>query len=465
MDKTRRGLQLLRSAIANDMFHTSLGQLFTKNPNILEIFVNESCDSQCAEGNIWQPQKNNEISLESLQEILKDPLFVDISHANLTGREPLLRTDFFELCQTLITSFPKLTNLQIITNPNKSNVFIERCVEFARISKESNINYSILISLGDIGEDNDGNRAVADNFASAREVINSLKHNELSISLRCTLTPENCYEADDVLIWCQQNGINNWQFRPAIKRKNCYNENDTQGYQFTTDQLFHLIMFFDKLTRFPGLDLTHRLYYRNLVDQMSSNSPRKSSCVWQSDAIALTMQGQIRLCPCQSEPSDQLEGSNYSAAFEQGITERRRIFQQNCSSCQYDSFGKLTTKEVINHLTEIIKANLRKSDSISTNSLNSSVSIKPAKHSSPKDWQRVLITGWYGTETTGDKAILGELVHFIKERSPHCEIVVTSINNAISEQTNLELKDLANSNLIHIKDCLLYTSPSPRDRG
>ena len=43
-------------------------------------------------------------------------------------------------------------------------------------------------------------------------------------------------------------------------------------------------------------------------------------------------------------------------------------------------------------------------------------------------WRRVLITGWYGTETQGDKAILGEVLHFIKSASPDCKIVLTMHN-------------------------------------
>ena len=68
----------------------------------------------------------------------------------------------------------------------------------------------------------------------------------------------------------------------------------------------------------------------------------------------------------------------------------------------------------------------------------------------PSRWHNVIITGWYGTETNGDKAILGELIHFIRSCSPHCEITITSICPLVSYQTNLELGILSNAKIVEL---------------
>jgi len=68
----------------------------------------------------------------------------------------------------------------------------------------------------------------------------------------------------------------------------------------------------------------------------------------------------------------------------------------------------------------------------------------------PSSWRNVIITGWYGTETNGDKAILGELIHFIKSCSPLCEITITSICPLVSYQTNLELVGLSNAKIVEL---------------
>lgn len=69
-----------------------------------------------------------------------------------------------------------------------------------------------------------------------------------------------------------------------------------------------------------------------------------------------------------------------------------------------------------------------------------------------KQWNKVLITGWYGTETQGDKAILGEVLHFIKSAAPDCQIVLSTLHRGISEQTNKELKHLNGVQLVNLED-------------
>ena len=55
-------------------------------------------------------------------------------------------------------------------------------------------------------------------------------------------------------------------------------------------------------------------------------------------------------------------------------------------------------------------------------------------------FRHVVITGWYGSETAGDKAILRELVHVLHKKSPGIRITLTSIVPGLSKLTNLELQ-------------------------
>ena len=72
-------------------------------------------------------------------------------------------------------------------------------------------------------------------------------------------------------------------------------------------------------------------------------------------------------------------------------------------------------------------------------------SIKRARDNAPKaptkllkDCRHAVITGWYGTETAGDKAILLEIIHVLRERAPGIRISITSIVPGLSRLTNLE---------------------------
>jgi len=53
--------------------------------------------------------------------------------------------------------------------------------------------------------------------------------------------------------------------------------------------------------------------------------------------------------------------------------------------------------------------------------------------------KHILITGWYGTETIGDKAILKEVIYSLRESNPNVKFSITSIIPGLSNLTNKEL--------------------------
>jgi polysaccharide pyruvyl transferase WcaK-like protein len=82
--------------------------------------------------------------------------------------------------------------------------------------------------------------------------------------------------------------------------------------------------------------------------------------------------------------------------------------------------------------------------------------LKGQNHNITK--KRVLITGWYGTETAGDKAILLELISQLKIQFENPEIIITSIVPELSYLTNFELNlqlgviELKNVNYSKLRD-------------
>lgn len=78
--------------------------------------------------------------------------------------------------------------------------------------------------------------------------------------------------------------------------------------------------------------------------------------------------------------------------------------------------------------------------------------VWPAENVDPRNWKKVLITGWYGTETNGDKAIIGEVVYFLRACSPDIKFIVTTIQKEISIQTNTEIRELTDSDCVPIQE-------------
>lgn len=85
-------------------------------------------------------------------------------------------------------------------------------------------------------------------------------------------------------------------------------------------------------------------------------------------------------------------------------------------------------------------------------------------HKPLRSSRRILITGWYGTETIGDKAILMEIVNQFRSWNSNVSVTVTSIIPSLSSLTNEELSlncdiiplDRVNRQRIAKFDCVIF---------
>ena len=427
-------------------------------PTVIQFPVNDICNSRCIMCNIWQRKKGKEITTYELERILKDPLFDKIKYVGINGGEPTLRTDLPNIGEILINSLPKLQGIGIITNALNHKIVIERILQLAQVAKSANISFNVSISLDGIGDDHDRNRGVKGNYISAIKVIEALKQAKLPISIGYTLTPLNCYGADDVLLWCEQNDISNCEFRLGVEIKRIYNQGYTQQYQFTPEQYFHLIMFFDKLGHNPCVDNMHRRFYNSLVKQLAFKLPRQARCDWQWCGVTLDSRGDISYCSVQSPIlGSALEKSAWEI-YKTGMPIRQRIIKDYCDNCHHDLLGLPSIKELFKEDVYIITNQCiyqwRKLITLLIPFVNKFQPPKvspPVNHNSPSKWQHVLITGWYGTETAGDKAILGELLHFLKKNNKECKITLTTLDYKVSQQTKLELVELEGVMLVNMK--------------
>ena len=324
-----RGMQLLCSAARQDIRDGCLGQCFPPRPTVVQFLVNDIRGSRSTGSHAGQPRQDQEITLAELRHIMADPLFGDVRHVDVTGGEPALRTDLPEMGRVLIDSLPGLKSMQVTTGPLHSRTAIERIMALAQVTRAADIRLGVSVSLDGIGDDHDRDRVIEGSFVSADEVTRTLRENGLPVSVNCTLTPLNCHGADDVMLWAEQNGIQEWVFRLRVDVKRFCNECHGQQDVFTPEQRFHLSMFFDKLARHPRVDLIRRMFYRSLVNQIAFGMPRRSACTWQTDGVTLDMRGNIGYCPPQSPVLGSALQRSAWQMFREGIPERRRIVQQH----------------------------------------------------------------------------------------------------------------------------------------
>jgi polysaccharide pyruvyl transferase WcaK-like protein len=140
--------------------------------------------------------------------------------------------------------------------------------------------------------------------------------------------------------------------------------------------------------------------------------------------------------------------------FHQSISLRRSVFAHNYYTAVIkqltDGFADCETIKITNHLGKASTGAMLKdiASRIGTKlgwwlftsrlrAMTTALRTRPSKK--PNSAKKVLITGWYGTETAGDKAILMELIDVLEERYGNVDLHITSIAPSYSLLTNEEL--------------------------
>ncbi len=211
-------------------------------------------------------------------------------------------------------------------------------------------------------------------------------------TLRATFTvrPSNCLVADDVLEWCEGAAIRDVTFHAGtefLTRR----DGEVAGVTHTTR--FHTAMFFERLSRVRTFDWGRRTYYRRLAGLIEAGAARDHASVGPAG-------------PSVRDLAD-VAARVASAKVQQMWPKRQATLERG--------------------------------------------PYRPASRPTPSSWRHVLITGWYGTETHGDKAILGELLEFLHRHAPDCRITLSTIHPRISRQTEHELSRLAGTKLVAIE--------------
>ncbi|MBI9050417.1 MAG: polysaccharide pyruvyl transferase family protein [Anaerolineaceae bacterium] len=415
-------------------------------PKVLQFPVNDICNSHCVMCNVWKNKLGEQIAAEEIDEILKDPLFEKIQYVSLNGGEPTLRKDLVEIAKACVERLPELKTIGLITNGILADQILKKCIAINDLCSAQGKNFLVSVSIDGVNHIHDKNRGAKGNFESAIVLLRQLKENGINHSIGFTITPNNVYWADDVLAFCEQNGINSYEFRPAVDIKRIYNKGYEAQHPYSDEEKFHLAMFFEKLSRDPKCQAMKRAY-RNIADYYAYGNRRELPCLYWHNGVTLDSRATISYCYTESDCFGNALQESARNIFESNLDHRKMIIKNKCNDCYHHLDSTLTPGQEMTELFWRYKAILTNRDEKIKWVPNVSRNNVPDRHGAGI-WKKVLITGWFGSETAGDKAILGETLHQIKLRSPKCKIAITSINPTVSRQTMRELTDLNEAEII-----------------
>lgn len=441
LDSLRKVRNLSQLAYQDVRFNV-LGQVLPMKPTFISMMANDVCNSRCQMCLIWKQKKDMELIPDELKIILNDPFFDQVKHIGVTGGEPTLRQDLPNIFQVLCTRQPKLDGVSIITNAILEKVVQERVSACAQICRDHGIHFGVMVSLDGLGDVHDTVRGRKNNFQSALNTINYFREQEIPVSFGCTITSSNAIYVDELLDFAISEGLYG-RFRVAEYINRLYNDEQTEHIRdFDEKTAYHLGLFFYRLEH-CGFEKVpaHLKTYRSKRAMLVEDKPRQTGCPYHTHGVILTARGELLYCSPKSPVLGSVLTQSPSKIYFSNISKRREIIKNNCDNCIHDYHVPPTFREKIVFYLEC----RRRSRIYNCSSLIVQAKVLPLSQKTGLDLStlgsdKVLIVGWYGTETVGDKAILWSIIHRLRSRpKPPKQIYLASLEPFVCQWTVKEM--------------------------
>lgn len=406
-------------------------------PVTLNLMVNDICNSRCVMCNVWKRKREREITPSELAAILEDPLFDRLTSVGVSGGEPTLRKDLPEIFG-VITRKKGIRGVSLITNGLKADAVIARVEKCYGVCKDAGVNFSLMVSLDGVGPVHDIVRGREGAFENALRVIRHFRDNtDIPLSVACTVVKENVWRLDEVLDFCKEEKVYG-RFRVAEFIDRLYNADLAQSIRnFDEDERYQIALFFSKLELTYEKDPNIKATYRNIRRMVFEGMDRESGCPYRSVAVGLSAGGGLIFC----SPKSPLLGSCLDVSamklYEDNIGVRQEIIKAHCAGCIHD-YHAPASRGLLKEAEE--EARFRAMFSVKM-ALKDARKV-PSAIQAELDLSRLaapLIVGWYGTETAGDKAILGEIISRLGAGGNTPRITVASLYPLITKRTLREL--------------------------
>lgn len=416
-------------------------------PEVLQFPVNDICNSRCEMCFIWERKKGRELQPEEVRTILRDPLFRQVRAVGLNGGEPTLRSDLADVAAATIESLPSLGYLNVITNALQPRLVLPRLREVAAVTAARNVHFDVMVSLDGVGDVHDAVRGRPGNFATAEEVITGILEEGFAQSLRigCTLTPTNAAHGEELLEWAQARGIYA-RFRVAVEHNRLYNRDRPEPFVIHDDEMFPVLMLLDRLSREYEDGTRRGRFYRSLLDQLAYGHERRAGCAWRNHGVSLLADGQLAYCAVESPDLGDTTRFPPLRLYEENDDVRREILRSRCERCTHDYEGPADFEEEMREIISTVpvarrvqRDATRLADRVRTPAkfirelVGWRLHGSGGRGSGGRTARRLLLTGWYGTETIGDQAILGGIVPIALDWFD--EVQVASLEPFITERT------------------------------
>ncbi len=420
-------------------------------PKVINYPITNKCNYRCAMCNVWKPEYSAKPDLtpEEIKRVLSQPLFKEVEHVGLSGGEPFVRKDIVEVVTSICDAVKSLKSLSIITNASMQWT-LERAIQISELLQKRNVTFFVQVSVDGVGEVHGKNRGVEGAFQKTMANVYKLQEVGLLNEISTTITKHNCHSLWDVYHLARSNHIY-IRFRLATMIDRLYNHDLVHNFTFTPMEKLKIIKFLENIIADYEPNRRKQFFYQSLIGQLQGEK-RKAGCDYQtSKGVSLDPYGNLHFCFPSSGVIRNISNPevNYDIDL---LSDHIHVLDRalkSCDRCTHDYDGPMNAELV----GEMYGALSKDFDNKLQNKITlDSELIDYDAISCEKAIEKVSILGWYGTETLGDKAILGGIIDNLLTDGIRLEdITLISLHPVYSQLTLLEM-DL---NAVHVADAYL----------
>lgn len=401
----------------------------------ISYLVNHRCNSRCKMCDIWKNNLRDELSAQELKDYLSNPYFHFVETFLLTGGEPSLSQNLPQYALAVSEALPHLRSFSINVNGLLPELTYGMASQIREILSEKGVSFFVGVSVDGIREVHDSIRGVPGAYERAFSLVKRLKENGFDVQVSATVMKDNLWYLDEFLSLLQSMGIE--AMFKLVRRSETLNDGqlDSDVEDYSEDDLHQLRLFFRKVLSLSrnGYTPGFATYYQ-MIDEYLHSGKRRAGCSFASaSALHIKQDGRIFVCANSTAPIelDEDRSANLEWLNKDSYRFVRNVLCEDCiSDCmvlnspelqelqQRESFfWKFFTLDYFYSHKEAVLAELPMGETKNA----------------------VLITGWYGTETVGDQAILGEICFQYRQALEGAQIYVTSMYPFFTRRTLKEL--------------------------
>ena len=401
----------------------------------------QKCNSRCIMCDCWKRKAQKELTIDEFDKIMSNYVFSELEIVNFSGGEPLMLPDIIPYLRLFIRRLPKLKSISINCNGLLVEKTINQISEFSKICAEHGIDFVCSISIDGVYEIHDKHRGIPGAFDKSMKCLIELNNRGVGVQVCTTITNDNIWGLEELTAY-----LNKYHFSRTIMRlyrntKRFAYENEVQFLSFDKDELYQCKLLLWKLF-FKGIEHQKMISMLSLGYLNGKNRVDICTCPYINQEIAyVDCTGKMLFC-CKmfrSFVTADMTSSNPNSSLAANASYYNSWFLRDtiCHDC-LDEYCISWTPQAKDELDRISYWN----DFFTLSRYYSDEkNITPFLSEFRSRSKVVLITGWYGTETVGDKAILAQIISEIRERDESTRILITSVYPFITERTLYELNE------------------------